>query len=202
MRIDNFLETAVLSLCMAVFSISCNKADKAGHWDEATSTFQLPAAGLSYHLPTPVEHWAIANPDNMPENIKFCGVDSQSGVCVMIIKLDERRYGAKAIGELSMQKLQKFVSEISKQPDAEAVEMAPLLIEDAEFLGKRAYSFRCDISLKNAEKEIDNMRVTYIGYVFGTDDGPYALVVTSAAETLRHIGIYTHGLKLRDEQAG
>lgn len=186
----------ILSILISVVSIlfACNNNHSEDYWNAETFTYNLSSAGMEYNLPFSAERWIVASTDSLPDGIKFCAVDSVENVCVMIISLTDKTKHSN-ITELSHPEIMDIVSEITKQPQTSNSVCDTLSINPANLSGIYAYEFNTDISLTNPNDKSDLIQVCYSGYIFNSQEGIKAIIITSPKNQSDNIPIYLSGLK-------
>ena len=149
------LSLIVLSL------ISCGRqTSNTSFWNSTTGTYTIPSLEICYTVPSDVENWAIANIDSSIPEIKFCGVDNSTGVCIVIVEPDNT---INSVAELDSVKIRNILHEIICQsPSGRILRFNPV-IQRHRYAGSDSWRFNADIAIVN---DVDTAFVSYSGYLF------------------------------------
>lgn len=192
-RLCSHLSVIVLFLCL----VSCKSTSRQGIWDQKSATFLVPDAGIEYHLPSPTENWAIAPGEDLPANIKFCGVETDTRVCVMLIALDGKEYGTGTIQNLTQESIDGFLDNVMRQPDMENIRVDSTSVTYNR-IGTESYHFHRDTSFSDSVNNIKDLKITYSGCIFNANDGIYALLLTMPTETSNSAEKYLKTLSVNE----
>ena len=161
------------SLVILMFLISCgSKKTNQSFWDDTTGTYTIPSLAISYTVPTDVEYWAIADMDGLTPEIKFCGVDNSSDVCIVIVEPDST---LKSIAELDSVKINDILREIICQSPTGEILQFTSTIQPGQYIGTDSWDFRVDISIADNCNAVD---VSYIGHIFDCPNRKVAGIVS------------------------
>lgn len=172
---------------------SCNRQSQSGTWDEENATFFIPYAGIGYKLTSDVENWAIAPVENLPDGMKFCGVETSSRACIMLIALSKDEYHAETIDQLTKANIDHFINKITEQPDIDQVRVDSTLVIDS-FNRVNGKYFIKDICLNDSVRDIKDLYISYRGNIFDTKGGIYSIVVTLPTDPTDKSDTYLNGL--------
>lgn len=150
---------SVILICLSML-VSCTSKDS--YWDEGNSTYVLPSLQLSIHLPQN-DNWAIAEVENLPENILFFGIIPDDGIGLYLFSEKDIKFSS--VRDLSHDEIQQQVYPIFRQPSlgSEKINYGALETEICKFLGEDAIKFQINMN-------IDEMGVKFVGYLFVHDN--------------------------------
>lgn len=156
-----------------LFSVSCGgKKSQQPFWNSTTGMYIIPSLGISYIVPSDVENWAIADIDGSVPEIKFCGVDYSTDICIVIVEPDSR---LKNVTELDSAKVRNILREIICQtPTGHILRFEPNL-ERSRYADSESWHFRADISIANHS---DTVEISYLGYIFDCPNRKVAGIVS------------------------
>ena len=170
-----------------MFLISCSELKtNQSFWDDTTGTYTIPSLELSYTVPTDVEYWAVADLDDTTPKIKFCGVDTSTDICIVIVEPNSE---LRRVSELDSVKVKDILREIICQsPTGHILRFSPK-IERGLYAGSGSWDFRADISLVSMR---DTVEVSYIGHIFDWLNKKVVGIVTIVqTEVIDSIGLQT-----------
>lgn len=176
-----------LVIVWALMLIACGgKNTSQSNWDDTTGTYTIPSLELSYTVPTDVENWAIADIDGSIPEIKFCGVDNSTDICITIIQPDST---LKSVAELDSVKVNNILRKIICQaPAGEILRFTPT-VKLGQYIGSGSWNFRVDISIASNWNTVD---VSYAGHIFDCTNKKVAGIVSIIpTEMLDSIGLQT-----------
>ncbi len=169
-----------ISLLLTVCVDSCNgRGDLSAGYD-TSDIIIVDTTGLYYEVPH-IESSVIATPDQLPEQIAMCVLDTQTNVSVMLLNLVTH-----VTDSLGARRTVDMITSQGRKVDC-------LILEDkirhTHFMNQLAWNFRHVISFFN---RVDTVNVTFYGYVFGN----HALVVTKdTTDCDQFFDQYVQGLK-------
>lgn len=114
----------------------------------------------------------------------------------MIIALNKVKYGEYEIANIPETSIQKFIDDLSFQPDMTIVSRNHTT-ERTKITGRNAYKFRSFLSMKDSVNAVDSLKITYAGYIFDTPIGIHAIIATCQDKDSDSIFKYIDGIKLR-----
>ncbi|MCH5334916.1 MAG: hypothetical protein J1D86_03815 [Alistipes sp.] len=170
-----------------MFLISCGaRKTNQSFWDDTTGTYIMPSLELSYTVPTDVGNWAIAEMDGSVPEIKFCGVDTSTDICIVIVEPDS---GLRSVSELDSVKVKDILREIICQsPTGHILQFCPKM-ERGLYAGSGSWDFRTDISIVSLRDTVD---VSYTGHIFDCPNRKVAGIVSIVpTEILDSVGLQT-----------
>lgn len=163
-----------VGLFLSVVMASCHHAEKKeSNWNNETGDFSIPELNLSYEVPTDVKQWAIANPDSLPEEIKFFGIDRLSGVMVAV---SQPKVNVTSIEDLDSISVIKLAVDMVGQYPGDHLAYIHNSAHQDEFQGKKAMKFTSYLGVKNGN---DTVRILNEGYFFSVNDKIAGILVTS-----------------------
>lgn len=170
-----------------LFLISCGeRTTNQSFWNSTTGTYTIPSLEICYTVPTDVANWAVADMNDSALEIKFCGVDNSTAICLVIV---EPNSGPKSVSELDSVEIKDILREIICQsPTGHVVGFNPSL-EKRQCAGSESWNFRADISIVNFG---DTVEVSYVGHIFDCPNRKIAGIVSIVpTEVLDSIGLQT-----------
>lgn len=168
----SIFKTSILIVFIAVLSSCASKQDDKTAWDETANCLEIKDAGLNYTPPTDIKHWIIADNENLIPQIKFCGVDTVTRICITIVNPP---IGIKEIAEMDSDAVSKSVREITCQYPAESIIKYDTKIEKSLYRGAESWKFISDISVR---EQFDTIRISNRGYFFDNGNKIYGIVAT------------------------
>lgn len=161
-------------LVVVLSLLACGRKTASSSWDSITGTYTIPELEISYTIPSAVENWAIANIDGLVPEIKFCGVDNSTDVCIVIV---EPESAIKCVEELDSTKVRTILHEIIGQsPSGRILQFNPIL-QRGRYADSDSWGFKADISIAN---DADTAFVSYSGYLFDCRNQKVAGIVSVA----------------------
>lgn len=169
--------------------MSCSrKTINPSYWDKNTGTYTIPSLEIGYTVPSAVEHWAIAHIDGSIPEIKFCGVDNSTGVCIVIVEPDK---AIRSVAELDSVKVRNILREIICQsPNGRILRFNPT-IRKCRYAESDSWTFNADISITN---DADTAFISYSGYLFDCRNKKIAGIVSVAPVDTNVLDHYFSGL--------
>lgn len=158
------------------------------YWDAQSCTYYLPAAGVMYSVPD-TARVIIAAPEQLPDNILMCVVDTVNYDCVSMVRLDKATEGSISYGYAASE-----INRIVRQENGVRYKITDRTIKRCEFNGSRAWDYSVNLSIA---KDGDTISVMYSGCIFDAGHNPYAFVVTRNMEQndSAQSNHYIHNLK-------
>ncbi len=158
-----------LACCIPLWlSVACSS--KVPYWDRQTSQFHRPDEDIVISLPTDLD-WTIADSKDLPENVLFCGVVPDLGLCTFLVS-EKCRYNKSDIWLYPDEDIQNLIKKISLQNTMMKV--------DVRYYDFATEKCRCN-SLKAVKfvtkVVIDEYIVNYTGYIFSKRNKLYGIVV-------------------------
>lgn len=173
---------------LIIFSC-CNRESKpgVGLYNSDGGVYSFYDEHFIYELPNP-ENCIVASPENLPEDILMCVIDTLSNVSMLLVELPM---------EVTTEKSAKdALNLITRQEDIQKVTHRQHKLSSCVLMGNDALNYRVDLGI---EVEQDTLEVSYYGYLFGNK----AFVVTSQyADSLpdSFFNTYSYGLKRKNEK--
>ena len=151
---------------LLLLSIGCSRGsgrqEATYRWDSKTGIYQLPEYGVEFHIPNP-ETSIVAPPQNLPNNILMCVIDTISNISVTILKIDtnvDNQADANAVVD----------SITTQNPNVNTVTLNESTYRKSH-IGHDSWRFIKNLHITSNQ---DTFNVVYSGYLF---DG-FAVVAT------------------------
>lgn len=165
---------------------ACSTKTEQPSWTEETGVYSIPSIGVDYKVPTDVENWSIArNNENIPE-IKFCGIDGLTGVCIAIVTpIDLTK---NSVAELDSVEICNVLYKVVGQSYSyDMYEFKPI-IQRTIFHDCVTWRFGIDITVTSNTDSID---VSYSGYFFDNNNTIGIVLIVVPTGVLNEIGSET-----------
>lgn len=175
--------TRYIFLTIAGFWIlapSCKSPSDQSVWDSTAGTYTIPSLQITYAIPTEVGDWAVADFDRSVPELKFCGVDNNSVICILIVEPNK----VERVRELNTKKVWALLYEMICQSSVGPVLRFNPDIEKERYLDADSWKFRTDVLIAS---DCDTVGVTYAGYFFESPNrktvGILSIVPTSVLDS-------------------
>lgn len=164
-RFTSFILLSLLTSC----------GSKASYWDDDKNEFHITTENLTVHVPDSDE-WIIADPENLPDNILYCGVMPDKGIANYLF-VERYLFNGQDVYSIPKKSIEQLISEITHQSsEAGNVEYTAINTENTSFISKNAVKF-------NTIVRIDSMGIEFKGYIFSHNNRVMTYMTTEPFPT-------------------
>ncbi len=165
-------KTFIIICLMTALSSCSSKHDDKTAWDETSRCLKIEGTGLCYTPPTDISNWIIADDENLIFQIKFCGVDTVSRICMTVINPET---DCDNVAGMDSAAVYKQIREITCQYPSESIIKFDPEIERCVYNGADSWKFTSDISIKEG---FDTVSIANHGYFFDCGNEILGIVAT------------------------